>query len=60
MQFLKFRVCNIVANIDTGRVIWLEGLLNHKSKDGKNDRKNMQYEPEIFPALIYRVTREEF
>jgi len=46
VEFNNFKVCNIVANIDLGKVIWLEGIQ-------WKDPCNVQYEPEIFPALIH-------
>ena len=48
VRFTDFKVQNIVASADVGFAIRLESL-SHKHADF------CQYEPEIFPGLIYRI-----
>jgi len=48
VKFTDFKVQNIVASADVGFAIRLESL-SHKHADF------CQYEPEIFPGLIYRI-----
>lgn len=48
VKFTDFKVQNIVASADVGFAIRLESL-SHKHVDF------CQYEPEIFPGLIYRI-----
>ncbi len=48
VKFTEFKVQNIVASADVGFAIRLESL-SHKHVDF------CQYEPEIFPGLIYRI-----
>lgn len=48
VRFTDFKVQNIVASADVGFAIRLESL-SHRHTDF------CQYEPEIFPGLIYRI-----
>lgn len=48
VRFTDFKVQNIVASADVGFAIRLESL-SHKHAEF------CQYEPEIFPGLIYRI-----
>lgn len=48
VQFKDFKICNIVGSCDVGFPIRLEGLANQYSVP-------TCYQPEAFPALIYRM-----
>ena len=48
VKFKNFRVTNIVGKVNLGKPIFLERIL-------ETDPTNSQFEPEIFPALIYTL-----
>lgn len=48
VQFGKFEVQNIVASCDTGMTLDLDQIVNKHST-------YTNYEPEIFPGLVYRM-----
>mmetsp|Transcript_22571 Transcript_22571/g.25396 ORF Transcript_22571/g.25396 Transcript_22571/m.25396 type:complete len:252 (-) Transcript_22571:1205-1960(-) len=49
IKFTDFKVVNLLASVDVKFPVRLEGFLNSKHK------MFCTYEPELFPALIYRV-----
>jgi transcription initiation factor TFIID TATA-box-binding protein len=49
VAFADFRVQNIVASTDVGFPVRLEGLV------AEDSGRSQSYEPELFPALIYRM-----
>ncbi|KAF2091818.1 TBP-domain-containing protein [Saccharata proteae CBS 121410] len=48
-QFKDYKVQNVVASVDMGFMIRMEGLLNSRHRD------HVRWEPELFPGMTYRV-----
>ena len=56
----EIKYTNIVANCDVKFKISLNNLFSHlKNLDPNSENSIISYEPEIFPALIYKKNKEE-
>ena len=65
VEFSEFKIVNIVATCDLGFPIKLTQLnikINHilsknKKNNNKEEKSPCNYEPEVFPGLIYHMTK---